>query len=68
MQSTRSVDLIGQVKFLLWRQLIDRSVSRYFLAAKGVAYEITLVSLVPRPSQFASLLGPPGLYAEGATL
>ena len=36
MQSTKSVDLIGRKKFLLWRQLDDQIL---FLSAKGLACE-----------------------------
>ena len=39
MRSTKNVDLIGHIKFLLWRQLDGCSVTRPFLSAKGVAWE-----------------------------
>ena len=40
MQSTKSTDLIGQIKFLLWQQLDVCSVTRPILSsAKGVACE-----------------------------
>ena len=39
MRSTKNVDLIGHIKFLLWRQLDGCRVTRPFLSAKGVAWE-----------------------------
>ena len=43
MQSTKSVDLIGHIEFLLWGQFDGCSVTRPFLShAKGVACETTL--------------------------
>ena len=41
MQSTKNTDLIGDSKFLPWRQLDDCSMTRPFLSVKGVACETT---------------------------
>ena len=47
MQSTKSTDLIGHFKFLLWGQHDGCSMTRPFLShAKGVACEVLQVLLV----------------------
>ena len=39
MQSTKSVDVIGDGNFLMWQQLNGCSMTRPFLSVKGVACE-----------------------------
>ena len=59
MRSTKSVDLIGHIKFLLWGQLDGCSVTRPFLFAKGVACKTRILqgytSLVTKPKHTFSL-------------
>ena len=48
MRSTKNMDLIGHIKFLLWRQLDGCSVTRPFLSEKGVVCN-TAIYYTPDP-------------------